>query len=343
MPARRSPASSAAAPARSCSPAAAPRPTTRRSSVRSPRGGTRGVLGRRAPRRAPRRRAGARARSSASTRPDGSTSIALADALDDDVAIVSVMAVNNEVGSVTDLAAVAEVVRRRRAARAAPHRCRAGRDVARPPHRDAARRPALAVGAQVRRSEGRRRARRPRRRRAAAAADRRRSGARAAQRHAERRRRRRDGGGAARRRRRARGRGRPPRRAARPAGRPARRRARRRARDGAARATRSPARHTCASAASRTRRCCSCSTRPASARALRRRAAAGAMEPSHVLAAMGVEREWAQGALRLSLGRTTSAADVERAADVIVDAVRRIRAHAVDAAGTRPRAVRALR
>jgi cysteine desulfurase len=51
------------------------------------------------------------------------------------------------------------------------------------------------------------------------------------------------------------------------------------------------------------------------------------MEPSHVLAAMGTDREWAQGALRLSLGRTTTAADVERAADVIVDAVRRIRAH----------------
>ena len=33
--------------------------------------------------------------------------------------------------------------------------------------------------------------------------------------------------------------------------------------------------------------------------------ASGAMEPSHVLAAMGVDRAWAQGALRLTLGRTT--------------------------------------
>lgn len=55
--------------------------------------------------------------------------------------------------------------------------------------------------------------------------------------------------------------------------------------------------------------------------------AAGAMEPSHVLAAMGVPREWAAGALRLTLGRTTTAADVDRATAVITDAVRRIRGH----------------
>ena len=53
--------------------------------------------------------------------------------------------------------------------------------------------------------------------------------------------------------------------------------------------------------------------------------AAGAMEPSHVLAAMGVAREWSKGALRLTLGSTTTAADVERAGDVIVAAVRHIR------------------
>jgi cysteine desulfurase len=52
------------------------------------------------------------------------------------------------------------------------------------------------------------------------------------------------------------------------------------------------------------------------------------MEPSHVLSAMGVEQEWARGAVRLTLGRTTTAADTARAADVIVAAVRRIRAHA---------------
>jgi cysteine desulfurase len=53
--------------------------------------------------------------------------------------------------------------------------------------------------------------------------------------------------------------------------------------------------------------------------------ASGAMEPSHVLAAMGVERDLAVGALRLSLGHTTTADDVERGGAAIVDAVRRLR------------------
>jgi cysteine desulfurase len=55
--------------------------------------------------------------------------------------------------------------------------------------------------------------------------------------------------------------------------------------------------------------------------------AAGAMEPSHVLAAMGVERPWAMGALRLTLGRTTTQEDVDRAGEVVVDGVRRLREH----------------
>lgn len=49
--------------------------------------------------------------------------------------------------------------------------------------------------------------------------------------------------------------------------------------------------------------------------------ASGAMDPSHVLAAMGIERAWAGGALRLSLGRTTTAADVDRAATAVIEAV----------------------
>lgn len=53
--------------------------------------------------------------------------------------------------------------------------------------------------------------------------------------------------------------------------------------------------------------------------------ASGAMEPSHVLAAMGVGREWSGGAVRMSLGRTTSEADVDRAVDVLVDAVGMLR------------------
>ena len=40
----------------------------------------------------------------------------------------------------------------------------------------------------------------------------------------------------------------------------------------------------------------------------------GAVEPSHVLVAMGVPRELALGTLRFSLGHDTSEADVERAA-----------------------------
>jgi cysteine desulfurase len=54
--------------------------------------------------------------------------------------------------------------------------------------------------------------------------------------------------------------------------------------------------------------------------------ASGAMEPSHVLAAMGVDRSVALGALRLTLGHTTSAADIDRAIDVVgasVDQLRR--------------------
>ena len=53
--------------------------------------------------------------------------------------------------------------------------------------------------------------------------------------------------------------------------------------------------------------------------------ASGAMEPSHVLAAMGVDRGVASGALRMSLGHTTTEADVERGVEVVVDAVRRLR------------------
>lgn len=53
--------------------------------------------------------------------------------------------------------------------------------------------------------------------------------------------------------------------------------------------------------------------------------ASGAMEASHVLAAMGVERSVAMGALRLSLGHTTTEADIDRAIDVIVASVTRLR------------------
>ncbi|MFW2334283.1 cysteine desulfurase family protein [Ilumatobacter sp.] len=53
--------------------------------------------------------------------------------------------------------------------------------------------------------------------------------------------------------------------------------------------------------------------------------ASGAMDPSHVLGAMGVDRALAAGALRMSLGHTSTEHDVERAVDVVVDSVRRLR------------------
>ncbi len=56
--------------------------------------------------------------------------------------------------------------------------------------------------------------------------------------------------------------------------------------------------------------------------------ASGAMDPSHVLAAMGFDRDVALGALRLTLGHTTTADDVDRAIEVIVPAVERLRAGA---------------
>jgi cysteine desulfurase len=48
-------------------------------------------------------------------------------------------------------------------------------------------------------------------------------------------------------------------------------------------------------------------------------------EPSHVLAALGLPKERIRGALRIGLGRSTSEADVERAAERIVTEVRRLR------------------
>jgi cysteine desulfurase len=53
--------------------------------------------------------------------------------------------------------------------------------------------------------------------------------------------------------------------------------------------------------------------------------ASGAMEPSHVLAAMGIPDERARGALRLTLGRTTTADDIAVATTAIVESVRRLR------------------
>ena len=56
--------------------------------------------------------------------------------------------------------------------------------------------------------------------------------------------------------------------------------------------------------------------------------ASGAQDPSHVLAAMGYPRELAAGSLRLSLGFGTTSDDIDRALDIIPDAVLQLRAAA---------------
>jgi cysteine desulfurase len=54
--------------------------------------------------------------------------------------------------------------------------------------------------------------------------------------------------------------------------------------------------------------------------------ASGAVDPSHVLAAMGLSRDRAVGSLRLSLGPTSTDADVDLALEAIPAAVARVRA-----------------
>ncbi|MCU1357767.1 MAG: putative cysteine desulfurase, partial [Acidimicrobiales bacterium] len=60
--------------------------------------------------------------------------------------------------------------------------------------------------------------------------------------------------------------------------------------------------------------------------------ASGALEPSHVLAAMGVDPHLAAGALRLSLGWNSTDADVDRALAVIPAAVEQLRSARSDGA-----------
>lgn len=59
---------------------------------------------------------------------------------------------------------------------------------------------------------------------------------------------------------------------------------------------------------------------------------AGAVEPSHVIKALGVPYERQVSALRLSLGRGTTEAEVDTAAEALERVVTRIRAHATPAA-----------
>ena len=52
----------------------------------------------------------------------------------------------------------------------------------------------------------------------------------------------------------------------------------------------------------------------------------GKVVPSHVLRAMGVRPELARGAIRVSLGWASRAADVERFAEAFTGAIARMRA-----------------
>lgn len=56
--------------------------------------------------------------------------------------------------------------------------------------------------------------------------------------------------------------------------------------------------------------------------------ASGAQDPSHVLAAMGIDRGLAAGSLRLSLGWSSTDEDVDRAIEAVPRAVERLRAFA---------------
>jgi cysteine desulfurase len=52
---------------------------------------------------------------------------------------------------------------------------------------------------------------------------------------------------------------------------------------------------------------------------------AGHVEPSHVLVAMGVPLDWAMGAVRFSLGRSTTAEDIDYVVECLEPLVRRLR------------------
>jgi cysteine desulfurase len=54
----------------------------------------------------------------------------------------------------------------------------------------------------------------------------------------------------------------------------------------------------------------------------------GSVEPSYVLSACGVSKEWAQGALRFTVGRSTTDADIDAVLDALPKAVDRLRSFA---------------
>ena len=63
----------------------------------------------------------------------------------------------------------------------------------------------------------------------------------------------------------------------------------------------------------------------------------GATEPSHVIAALGIDARWHEGVVRISLGRSTSAAEVERVVSVLQRVVGDLRGNTVGARKARLR------
>jgi len=57
----------------------------------------------------------------------------------------------------------------------------------------------------------------------------------------------------------------------------------------------------------------------------------GALEPSHVIAALGAAPRWRQGVIRFSLGDTTTAAEIDRVAEILTRLVPRLRGNRVSA------------
>jgi cysteine desulfurase len=51
----------------------------------------------------------------------------------------------------------------------------------------------------------------------------------------------------------------------------------------------------------------------------------GSVEPSHVLLAMGIEPQAARGSLRLTIGRTTTEAEIDRSLEVLESVIGRLR------------------
>jgi cysteine desulfurase len=52
----------------------------------------------------------------------------------------------------------------------------------------------------------------------------------------------------------------------------------------------------------------------------------GDPEPSEVLLAVGLDREWALGSLRITVGRSTGPSDIDRLLALLPDAIARLRA-----------------